>query len=398
MLFYAAAALAFPASASPQDDLAKTQSAIKISEAKKARLVKEQAKLEAELNDLQEKLVRTARQIQQSEANLAEAESKLQSFQGDMVDKKSSLTRQRNQLDSLLRIAFRLSRTPPQAMILMPEKGLKHIQAAHALSLVVADIKQESSRLQQEMKPLHNLTARWKKQKATAEKLQKDYRSIKDSFEKSLQQRSKLRDSLMISQAQEEEKLAILAKKARSLEALVQSLNDVAKEADEQIKKQAGSRKSQQFPQNFTEKSRSNSGAVAGKRGLLRDLFAVKGRLRAPLSGQLVKRFGQREGSGEAHKGITISGRSGATVVAPFDAEVVYSGQFLNYGNMIILKHRGDYHTLLAGLARIDVKNGEFLLEGEPIGVIGEQPRDDLYVEIREHNVPVNPETWIKGL
>jgi septal ring factor EnvC (AmiA/AmiB activator) len=53
---------------------------------------------------------------------------------------------------------------------------------------------------------------------------------------------------------------------------------------------------------------------------------------------------------------------------------------------------------LLAGLARIDVKTGEFLLEGEPIGVMGSGDNARLYVELRRNNQSFNPAGWIRGL
>ena len=95
--------------------------------------------------------------------------------------------------------------------------------------------------------------------------------------------------------------------------------------------------------------------------------------------------------------------RKGAQVTAPYDSEVVFTGPFLNYGQMIILRHSDDFHTLLAGLTKIDVRVGQFLLEGEPIGAMGEGDDDNkndrtLYIELRKDNQPVNPAAWINGL
>ncbi len=86
-------------------------------------------------------------------------------------------------------------------------------------------------------------------------------------------------------------------------------------------------------------------------------------------------------------------------MTAPFDGEVVYTGPFLNYGQLVIIRHSDDFHTLLAGLVKIDVNVGQFLLEGEPIGAMGESDSGNrLYVELRHKNQPIDPAPWINGL
>ena len=145
-----------------------------------------------------------------------------------------------------------------------------------------------------------------------------------------------------------------------------------------------------------------STAGIAGKRGKLRDILDAKGDLRMPISGRMVLAYGQKDSSNDTSKGIKIAARGHATVIAPYDAEVAYSGVFLNYGKLVILKHRAsngdDFHTLLAGLDTIDVKTGEFLLEGEPIGAMSDGETTRLYVELRKNNQPFNPVGWIKGL
>lgn len=104
-------------------------------------------------------------------------------------------------------------------------------------------------------------------------------------------------------------------------------------------------------------------------------------------------------GGDEHSKGITIETASNATVSAPYDGEVVFTGAFRRYGNMIILKHTDGFHTLIAGLQKIRTNAGEFLLEGEPIGAMGGAiDARKLYVELRKNNQPINPAAWFEGL
>jgi murein hydrolase activator len=85
-------------------------------------------------------------------------------------------------------------------------------------------------------------------------------------------------------------------------------------------------------------------------------------------------------------------------VLAPFDGQVVYTGTFLAYGNLVILRHRDDFHTLIAGVDKIYANPGQTLLEGEPIGAMGgAQSGNRVYLELREHNQPIDPTSWLKG-
>ncbi len=61
----------------------------------------------------------------------------------------------------------------------------------------------------------------------------------------------------------------------------------------------------------------------------------------------------------------------------------------------MIIQHGDAYHTLLAGMRRVDATLGQRLLAGEPVGVMGVQEADmRLYVEVRRKGQPVNPLPW----
>ena len=133
-------------------------------------------------------------------------------------------------------------------------------------------------------------------------------------------------------------------------------------------------------------------------KGRLRSFADARGHIRPPAAGQVVQKFGAPDHGG-ASKGIVIATRAGAQVTAPYDGEVVFTGPFLNYGMLVIIRHSDHFHTLLAGLSKIDASVGQFLLEGEPIGAMGEgESGNRLYVELRKNNQPVDPAPWISRL
>ncbi|MEI9804348.1 MAG: peptidoglycan DD-metalloendopeptidase family protein [Pseudolabrys sp.] len=118
-----------------------------------------------------------------------------------------------------------------------------------------------------------------------------------------------------------------------------------------------------------------------------------------------MKEFGASDGNGGLEKGISIATRAGAQVTAPADGWVVYAGQFRSYGQLLILNVGGGYHLLLAGMDRISVDLGQFVLTGEPVASMGSgshiaailatgSSQPVLYIEFRKDGVPVDPGPW----
>jgi septal ring factor EnvC (AmiA/AmiB activator) len=74
---------------------------------------------------------------------------------------------------------------------------------------------------------------------------------------------------------------------------------------------------------------------------------------------------------GGTEKGLSIAARPAGQITAPCDGWVVYAGTFRNYGQLLILNAGGGYHVLLAGMERISVDLGQFVVTGEPVAVMG---------------------------
>ena len=115
-----------------------------------------------------------------------------------------------------------------------------------------------------------------------------------------------------------------------------------------------------------------------------------------PVVGTALRRFGRTVG-GEKQEGLTLSARAGATVIAPLDARVQFSGLFRSYGQMVILDVGGDVLVVVSGLESLYPEAGQWVLAGEPIGRMADRksPSPELYLEVRRKGEPVDPETWL---
>lgn len=124
---------------------------------------------------------------------------------------------------------------------------------------------------------------------------------------------------------------------------------------------------------------------------------AEKGRFSWPLRGSIARRFG--DPLPFPCKGIEIAAPLGTPVQAAAAGRVIYSGDGISsFGNMIILRHDGDFYTVYAFAQQNLVKVGRFVSKGERIAFSGKPPQHGsprLYFEVRQHQVPLDPTFYL---
>ncbi len=110
-----------------------------------------------------------------------------------------------------------------------------------------------------------------------------------------------------------------------------------------------------------------------------------------PVQGRLTSRFGGRRG----HDGIDLSTAPGTLVRAAESGRVVYSGSGLDdYGNLVVVRHSGDYATVYAHNRRNRAKRGDFVTKGDVIAEVGRTGNASgphLHFEVRRRDRPVDP-------
>ncbi len=112
-----------------------------------------------------------------------------------------------------------------------------------------------------------------------------------------------------------------------------------------------------------------------------------------PADGKLTGRFGAAGG-----KGIDIVGPRNSPVVAVAPGKVVYSGSGLRgYGQLLIVKHSGEYLSAYAHNDSILVKEGDMVAAGQRIAMMGDSDTDKvmLHFEIRRYGKPLDPLNYL---
>jgi lipoprotein NlpD len=112
-----------------------------------------------------------------------------------------------------------------------------------------------------------------------------------------------------------------------------------------------------------------------------------------PADGVLAGRFGAAGG-----KGIDIVGQRNTPVLAVAAGKVVYSGSGLRgYGQLLIVKHAGEFLSAYAHNSTILVKEGDTVTAGERIALMGDSDADrvKLHFEIRRYGKPLDPLNYL---
>ena len=370
-----AAALTFApvASASAQDkrDLEKIERQIKASQKQREALDQERRTLEKGVSTLRRNLIRAARTAQEQESVLSRLEAKLPELKKSAAERHRALNDRRQQMTGTLAALERLSRNPPQALLLSNAKPLKIVRSALLLRAALPHLRARAVALRQDLGEITMVRT----------ELENRQRKIKSATATLETKRDRL-NALMVHKAVERRRMIKATRQVNNRLASLSERAESLRELFVHLQKSARPKPKIRRPQTAS----------------LPDAPIAKpdfGAMTQPARGKLVQRFGQDTKTGSSAKGATFETRLRAQVVAPFDGKVVFAGPFKGYGQILIIQHGDAYHTLLAGIARVDATLGQLLLAGEPIGVMGSQEAvTRLYVEVRRKGQPVNPLPW----
>ncbi len=110
---------------------------------------------------------------------------------------------------------------------------------------------------------------------------------------------------------------------------------------------------------------------------------------RLPVVGDVVTGLGEVSDTGVRARGLTIATRPDAQVVAPTSGRIAFAGVFRGYGNIVVIDHGLGWTTLITSLAVLDVRVGETVDRGSPIGRASSN-RPTVTVELRRRGRPVD--------
>jgi septal ring factor EnvC (AmiA/AmiB activator) len=417
----------------------------------KARDLSEQAR------GLKAKSVATARRIQDLERELTDIEETLAALESERRTKRRELKRRRGQLAETLAALQRIAVLPPEALAVARASPLEIVRSGKLLQVAVPEIERRATELKAEIAKLRQLTQEIGQQRQQLRKTAERLSHERTELEALAERKREARQQVAARSERAAEDARALAERAANMRELMEELRGQEKAREAAMARRraeqrtptpatkpppAGSTDAAKPPEKpQTPETAKNAGNAknAGKAGSaapsesqvarrtpadrpsaksdgartqarldrpgdIRDFPDRRSSLTVPAAGRIVTRYGERRdraGGAARAQGIEIATRPGAQVVAPYDGKVVYAGPFRGYGRILIIEHGGRYHSLLAGLERIDAVVGQWLLAGEPVGVMAgadgaaSSRNPKLYVELRRTGQPINPLPWL---
>lgn len=377
------------------DELKAARDAQRKSAETEAALKREIEQIGADRRKLNQDLIETAARLRDVESKVVLTQERLKPLDENERSIRKSLDGRRTVIGEVLAALQRMGRQPPPALIARPEDALQSVRTAMVLGAVLPEMRREVEALANDLSEL--LTVR-KKIGAETNQLKTEVAKLDDERarmtalveerQKQIAEHEKALDA-------ERSRAATLAHQVDNLKDLIAKLEQGLDPATREVREAARS-DSRPALSAFRDPGRL-SPAIA--------FASLRGQVPIPVNGVKLKEFGAPDGSGGAEKGISIATRAGAQVTAPADGWVVYAGPFRSYGQLLILNVGGGYHVLLAGMDRISVDLGQFVLTGEPVAVMGNgshiaailaigSSQPVLYVEFRKDGIPVDPGPW----
>ncbi len=406
------------------DRLRKLNQALEVSRARESLLTEQARQLEAEVEKVRRSAIEAAFKAQSHGARMSELEEELEALEAERDTISEQLWSRRTQLSALLSGMQKLATQPPEALLVHPNAPVNAVRASLLLRAVVPRVQAEAASLRVELDRLAVLRSEIENQQAKLENVNLALIEESARLEQLLNRKRLLQDETTRERDAERRRLDKLADQARDVRSLIERLELDRKATRDRILKEAeramaaaerarqeaqgreaakleaeAVRKRQEAEQQRREAEQQTQ--LAARRDdpppQLREFTGQRGSLIMPTQGKVVRGYGSKDEYGVPSKGIVIETRGSAPVVSPYDGRVVFSGPFRGYGQILLIEHGGGYHTLLAGLGRIDTEVGQWVLAGEPVATMQQEGEEipNLYVEWRRNREPVNPIPWI---
>jgi septal ring factor EnvC (AmiA/AmiB activator) len=359
-----------------------------------AALKREIETIGSDRRKLNQNLIDTADRIRDLERKTAATEQRLKPLDADEARVRQSLDSRRVTIAEVLAAMQRMGLHPPPALMVTPEDALQSVRSAMLLGAVLPQMRERMEALARDLGELVRLR---KEIAAERDKLKSEAASLEADRTRMtalVGERQKQQTEREASLAAERTHATELARQTGNLQELIAKL-------------EAGLDKKERAAR---EAARPDAAGTSqphdpGRLAPAVNFASLKKRIQLPVNGVKIRDFGAPDSTGGAERGLSIATRAGAQVTAPADAWVVYAGPFRSYGQLLILNAGGGYHLLLAGMERISVDLGQFVLAGEPVAVMGSgshvaailatgSSQPVLYIEFRKDGTPIDPGPW----
>ncbi|MDN2664569.1 murein hydrolase activator EnvC [Psychromonas sp. 14N.309.X.WAT.B.A12] len=382
------------------------QRQIKENQQTKAQQEKQQKQLENELEKSEKAVASIALTANQTKTEIEQQRTALVNLQKETKQLNEDKAIQQSLLQQQLVSAYMTGENDLVKLILNQE-DLSKVVRARSYYKYLNDARLES------IESLHE----------TEQKLLKNQESQTKtlaSLEKLYEQQKQRQASLTAEKSKRDKALQALRKDINYQSNKIAKLNNSEKALRARLKKAAEERKRQQIAaakiaaakalkNKNIAKAKAQAEAEAATQATANNqanrqtktnskLASLKGKLKWPIEGKVLHRFGSARSSQVKWKGIAIATNEGEKVRAVATGRVLFAGYFKGYGMVIALDHSDNYITLYGYNQTLLYKAGDVVLEGDAIALAGHsggQERNTLYFELSHKGTAEDPLRWL---
>lgn len=225
-----------------------------------------------------------------------------------------------------------------------------------------------------------------------------------------LSQLSNARNRLQATHNETNQLVAKLKKEGGALRKLLKQKEQRARALDREVDRLIAAEQQKSSASGSKKSSGKKAGTgvagTAADRALTGSFESNKGRLLFPVSGsyRIVRPFGRHKHPDLEHvetenSGIDIEVGPGSMARAIFKGKVSAIFQQPGFNTIVMIRH-GNYLSIYANLASINVKMGDVVNTGQSIGTIFADPDEGnsaiLHFELRKERTKLNPTLWVK--
>lgn len=344
---------------------------LKIIQEEQSKIHQKVSQTQEDLNILQKKLIVAGKDISQvlniinvNKKDLIVSRQQEQTLRQELFDSQK-------QSSQLITTIHKITLTPNYVVLLQPGNLTHNIRQAKLLKNINEQLRLYSLGINQKIQKIQIVQDKIKEDQHKYQLFSKKLIQQQQNLTQLIEKKSQISRQLQQQDHAYSRKITLLAKQAQTIQDFIVTLRV---ERQKQLEKKANAQKAaNKAPIKLASlSSKSNKGVL-------------------PVKGKIVQQFGVRT-NGLISRGIYVETTATAQVFAPADGIIVFSGPFRDYGNIIIIEHSNEYHSLIAGAQTIYVSTGDHILKREPIAQMGKEiVHPKLYIELRQKGKVLNP-------
>lgn len=351
-----------------REEVGKVKEKIRARREEIAAYSRQEKKMVDALDALDRKMVDARKKLREIEEAMDAVNQELSGIREQVAELENSLAAERDYARSRLVALYKMNCLGEMNLLASAESVHEFFNRRAAMEKILEYDQRVVAGMLEKQAGLKTMLASLDARKARKKTLESQYGRTIAELEEQKAERKQLLAEIRSKKSTRQTKLKYLRDAAARLEETLSGLKDQAAEPKESAPRFAG----------------------------------YQGLLNMPVEGKIISDYGRyidpRSGVAGFRNGIEIRAARGAPVRAVFSGEAIYADWLKGYGNVVILAHGNDYHTVYAHAEELFLKKGDHVEAGDVIATVGDSASLSgaaLYFEVRHGGDPVNPLKWI---